>query len=263
MHIPQEWQAFRMPLPAKRPPQRVLLRRNQTNHVLCEAGANGLYSISVFEQDSDLVFDSDPPYQSSKDAYQMARYYHLETNDLSLAEFWYLEASASGHSEACFHLGYLYETRLPDPEKAIHFYRKAVDHGHIHALNNLALAIWAKDGPTSEVEYWLQKSHEASNVFSSGALVLFHEEKGNLEQMLQYAEVFFRLQRGDASVHRALGLVLDRLLKRRQFAFLHSKFKDPSLNLMKVALEYWYVLEILKKVGMDAEMREGDWGLIG
>jgi len=255
MRTSQEWQAFRMPVPPKIASYRILSSKTPIS-VLSDPETSWYSNAFASSDLIEVACDAREPDDDPETMYQMARYYHLEKGDLSLAETWYKVAAETGHAEACFHLGFLYETRLPDFHLAQRFYKEAFKNGHLKASNNLALLIWKENGPTVEVESLLFLSHQQSNLYSTGALVLFYEETGDTQNMLYYADQFFQKVSVDSAIIKPLGLVMDRLLKHKQFDYLHRKFQDPDLQLMKLALPYWHVLEILRS-NLEIENRKG------
>lgn len=194
-----------------------------------------------------LACEPDSHWVHSEEAFRKARRFHLEDHNLKEAENWYRIAAAENHPDACFHLGFLYETHFRDLIQARFFYEKAIDGVNSFACNNLALLIWSESGPTPEVEKLLKDSRASGNVLSAGALVLFYDATDNLSEMRKTASEFLQQFSVDDTHQRALGMVMDCLLKRNEFTLLRSLFLEPGSGLMNIAQPYWHVLEIIRK----------------
>jgi len=195
-----------------------------------------------------LACEPDESLLDSEGAFGKARRFHLEYQNMKEAEYWYRIAAEEKHPDASFHLGVLYETHFRDLTQAKFFYQKAIQDGNSYACNNLALLIWSESGPTPEVEKLLKQSQECGNVLSSGALVLYYEAVGKIIELKQTARLFFlNLSSEEDTNNRALGIVLDCILRQKEFGFLRSQFLKPGSLLMKKALPYWHVLEIIRR----------------
>ena len=59
-----------------------------------------------------LACEPDSSWPDPEEAFRTARQFHLEDKNLNEAEHWYLIAAAENHPDACFHLGFLYETHF-------------------------------------------------------------------------------------------------------------------------------------------------------
>lgn len=199
-----------------------------------------------------LACEPDSSWSDPEEAFHTARRFHLEDQNLEEAEHWYLIAATANHPDACFHLGFLYETHFRDLDQARFYYEKAIEGGNSYASNNLALLIWSESGPIPDVGTLLNKSFASGNKLSAGALVLYYEATDNMPLMKQTAREFLQNYSEDDTHNRALGIVLECLLKQKEFAFLRSLFLLPGSTLMQKAQPYWHVLEIIRKA------KEGD-----
>ena len=244
MHPFQVWQEFRLPQPSF---QQFRFKTSSSGNPSESFGRKtpDRFKVPVFQPV--MACEPDSSWIDPEEAFHTARRFHLEDKNLMEAEHWYQIAAAENHPDACFHLGFLYETHFRDMVKARFFYEKAIDGGNTLASNNLALLIWSESGPIPEVEKLLKDSFASGNGLSAGALVLYYEVTNNLPDMKQIASGFLRNLSDDDSHNRALGMVLDCLIKRNEFAFLRSLFLEPGSVLMKKARPYWHVLEIIRK----------------
>ena len=249
MHPFQTWQEFRLPQPSF---QQFRFKTSSSGN---QSGSFGRktpdrFKVPVFQPV--IACEPDSSWSDPEEAFHTARRFHLQDQNLNEAEHWYRIAAAENHPDACFHLGFLYETHFRDLDQARYFYDKAIDNGNSYACNNLALLTWSESGPTPTVEKLLNDSFASGNGLSAGALVLFYEATDNMPLMRQTAREFLRHYADDGTHNRALGIVLDCLLRRNEFVFLRSLFLEPGTTLMKNAEPYWHVLEIIRK-GNDGE----------
>jgi hypothetical protein len=240
----QIWQEFRLPHPSFKQ-SRFQSAPTDSSYESFGRKKPERFRAPVFQPVLACEPDSSP--LDPDDAFRTARHFHLEENNLIEAEIWYLTAAAENHPDACFHLGFLYETHFRNITKAMNFYQKAIAAGNSYACNNLALLIWSESGPNEEVEKLLKQSQASGNGLSAGALVLFYEATGNIPEMKQTALEFLDALSEEDINNRALAIVLDCLIRQNEFSFLRSQFLMPGSLLMKKAKQYWHVLEIIRK----------------
>jgi hypothetical protein len=244
MHPFQVWQEFRLPQPSF---QQFRFKTYSSGNPSGSFGRKTTDRFKVPAFQPVLACEPDSSWSDPEEAFHTARRLHLEEQNLMEAEHWYRIAASENHPDACFHLGFLYETHFRDMAQARFFYEKAIDGGNSFASNNLALLIWTESGPIHEVEKLLKDSLASGNGLSAGALVLFYEATNNLSEMKQTASGFLRNLSDEDTHNRALGIVLDCLLRQNEETLLRSLFLSPGSILMKKAQPYWHVLEIIRK----------------
>jgi hypothetical protein len=250
MHTFLSWEEFRLPIhPPCIPNRRSGLRKNEPEEFTLERRIPT--DFKVIQLQPIMACEPDTGYDHPDEAFHKARRFHLEHQDFREAEKWYRIAAIENHPDACFHLGFLFETHFRDLTEARLFYQKAIDAGNSYACNNLALLLWSESGPGQEVEKLLKQSLASNNKLSAGALVLYYEAIGNMLDLKQTARIFLSHLSEEDTHNRALGIVLDCLIRQKEFTFLRSQFLKPGSVLMKKAQPYWHVLEIIRKANIE------------
>ena len=100
------------------------------------------------------------------------------------AEKWWKLAGKSGHSEAQYDLGLMYEKK-GEFSKALEWYKKSAEQGNYKAQNNLG-SFYHNRNLVSEAEYWYEMAAKQGIVEAQYNLAILYEEKLKKMELAKY-----------------------------------------------------------------------------